>query len=186
MDVAGLGGASLLDVGLLEFEPHGVRVRDHVQVQSEREARNYRSGSHIRHKHAPVADAARQDRDNLGIGSLTRSVEHHRNEHEQRAEHVYEIRNEVQVVVHDDLLQRRLVLHEIVYLLGNVEYDHDSDYQDKGYEEGEYEALEYVPVQFLGAKFYHNLEVIRGITEFFHGVKSPACMCALAWRTRSR
>ena len=79
------------------------------------------------------------------------------------------------------------MLHEVLYLFGDVEYDYDADDDKQGDEEGRKELLHYVAVKYfrLQAHFY-----ILWLTRFtacsFQAAKSPASMWARAWRTTSR
>ena len=96
-----------------------------------------------------IADAGGENRNDFRIGSQSGGEQNYRNEYEQRAEHIDEIRYEVQVVVEDYGIQRGFILHEIVNLLRNVEDDDYADDQNQRHEEGKHEPLEYVPVEFL-------------------------------------
>ena len=89
-------------------------------------------------------DSAGQDCHDLRVGGHLRREEYDRNEHEQRAEHVHEVWDEVDIIVEDDRLQRRLLAHEIVDLLADVEDDDDADDQDQSHEEGAYELPDYI------------------------------------------
>ena len=100
MDVSGLRRASLLHVSLFELKPRGIRIRYHIKVQHKREPGNDSRRCHIGHKHTPVAHSAREDGYDFGIGRLARGVEYYRDKYEQRAEHIYEIRYEIQVIVY--------------------------------------------------------------------------------------
>ena len=125
----------------LELHPFGVRLRYHVQVQAQRQQRDEHRCGYIRHHHAVVAHSARQDCDYLGVRGHPGGEENHRDEHEQRTEHVYEVRDEVDVVVEDYLMERHVLAGEVVNLFGDVEDDDDSDYEQQGHEESDQEAL---------------------------------------------
>ena len=90
------------------------------------------------------ADTAGQDGDYLRIGRHLGREEDNRNEHEQRAEHVYEVRDEVQVIVKDDGLERSLLRHEVIDLLTDVEDDDNADDKQQRHKEGSHELLYYV------------------------------------------
>ena len=70
-----------------------------------------------------VADTTGQDGNNLAITRQLRCEENHRDEDEQRTEHIHEVRDEVQVVVKDDLPDCHLILEEVIQLLRQVEHD---------------------------------------------------------------
>ena len=90
------------------------------------------------------ADSAGKDRHDFGVSRHLRSEENDRDDHEQRAEHVHEVWDEVDVIVEDYGLQRRFLAHEIGDLLADVEDDDDADDQDQGHEERAYELSDYV------------------------------------------
>ena len=96
-----------------------------------------------------VAYASGEYGDNLGVGRKTRGEQDYRNEYEQRAEHIDEIRYEVEVVVKDDGVQRSFVLDEVVYFFRDVEDDDYADDENQRHEEGHHKPLENVPVEFL-------------------------------------
>ena len=148
VDVAQVEVVVALDVLGLEFDARGVGMRDHVEVEPQREQRDQRRRRDVGHHHPVVADAAGQDGDDLGVRRHPGGEEDHRDEDEQRGEHVDQVRDVVAVVVEDDRLERRLVLDEVVYLLREVEDDdHDDDEQHRQ-EEGRDELLRDVPVYF--------------------------------------
>ena len=89
-------------------------------------------------------DSAGQDCHDFRVGGHLRREEYDRNEHEQRTEHVHEVWDEVDIIVEDDRLQRRLLAHEIVDLLADVEDDDDADDQDQSHEEGTDELPDYI------------------------------------------
>ena len=102
-------------------------------------------------------------------------------EDEQRAEHIHVIRDQGQIVVEDDFLQRHLIFKEIVHLLREIEYD--------GYRQNEHDREEERAQEFFDnivVKPYHIRCIIAGMTDAFHALKSPARMCSRACVTRSR
>ena len=156
-----------LDVFRLEFHAGGVRAGYHIEVQPQREQGYQHGGRHVRHHHAAIAHPSGQYGDDLGVRGHPRSEENHRDEHEQRREHVDEIGYEVQVVVEDDGIERRLVLHEVVDLLRDVEdYDYAYDEQ-QGHEEGQDELLRYIDIELLYIEIPHILELILATASFF-------------------
>ena len=71
-------------------------------------------------------------------------------------EHIHEIRYEIHVIVQHDGFDRGLFRHEVVYLLTDVEDNHDSDDEQNRNEERGHELLYYVSVQFGGKHFLLN------------------------------
>lgn len=99
-------------------------------------------------------DSAGQDGDNLRIGRQSGCKENYRNEHEQRAEHVHEVWNEIHVVIEDNRMKRSLLGNEIIDFLTDIEDYDDSDYQQKRDKESRHELLDYIDIQFFGK---HNM-----------------------------
>ena len=102
------------------------------------------------------AHAARKYGDDLRIGSHSGREEYNGDEHEQRTEHIHEIRYEIHVIIQYDSFERSLLRHEVVNLLTDVEDDHDSDYEQNRDKERGHELLYYVSVQFGGKHFLLN------------------------------
>ncbi len=94
-------------------------------------------------------DSAGQNRHYLRIRRHLGSEENHRNEHEQRTEHVHEIRHEVDIIIKDYRPQRSFLAYEIIYLLAYVEYYHDTDNQQQSDKEGQYELLYDIGIEYL-------------------------------------
>ena len=109
-------------------------------------------------------DSAGEDRHDLRVGGHLRRKEDDRNEHEQRTEHVHEVWDEVDVIVEDDGLQRRLLAHEIVDLLADVEDDHDADDQDQSHEESADELPDYVYVKFPWSEIELHLSKVLSLS----------------------
>ena len=65
-------------------------------------------------------------------------------EYEQGAEHIHEVRDEIEVIVEDDGFQRGFLAHEVIDFLAYVENDDYADDQNQGYEESRDELLDYV------------------------------------------
>ena len=78
-------------------------------------------------------------------------------------------------------MEGSLVLHEVVYFLGNVEDDDYEDDEEQRHEESDDEPARYVFIYLL-----HILALNLGTTESFQVAKSPAAICSRAVRTRSR
>ena len=128
-----------------------------------------------------VTDARGVHGDDLRVAGQFGGKEYSRDEDEQRAEHVHVVRQEGQVVLEDDLLERNLVLKEIVHFLREVEDDRNRQNQHDREKERTQEFLYYVPIES-----FQSLCIKLGITLAFQVEKSPARMCWRAWPTRSR
>ena len=76
-----------------------------------------------------VTHACGLDRDDFRISRHLAGKEDDGDEDEQRTEHIHVIRDKRQVIIKDYLLERHLVLKEIVHLLRHVEYDSDRQNQ---------------------------------------------------------
>ena len=90
------------------------------------------------------ADAAGEDGYDLRVSRHLGRKEDYRNEHEQRTEHVYEVRHEVHVVVKDNCLEGSFLGHEVIDLLTDVEDDDDADDKQQRHKEGSHELLYYI------------------------------------------
>ena len=88
-----------------------------------------------------IAYSTCENSNDFRICSHLGSKEDDSDEHEQRTEHVHEIRNEIQIIIKDDCLQRCFLRHEIVDLLTDVEDDHDADDKEQSHKEGADELL---------------------------------------------
>ena len=144
MDVSSYGFRLALYVRLLKFDSRLVGLRYDEEIEIQGHDGDERGGEYVRDHHPVEADSAGKDRNDLSVSRHLRREEYDRDEHEQRAEHVHEVRHEVDVIVEDDGLQRRFLAHEIVDLLADVEDDDDADDQDQGHEERAYELFDYV------------------------------------------
>ena len=76
-----------------------------------------------------------QNGNNLTITRYLRGEENHRNEYEQRTEHIHKIWNKIQVIIKDNLPQWRLILKEFVHLLRQVKHHCDTHNQHNRKEE---------------------------------------------------
>ena len=146
MDVSSDTLVSVLDVLRLEVKSRLVGIRYDEKVKPKRQQGNYSSREYVRHHHPMEADSAGKDGDDFRIGCHLGRKEDHRNEHEQRAEHVYEVRDKVHVVVEDDGLERSLLRHEVINRLTDVEDDDDADDEQQRHKEGSHELLYYIEV----------------------------------------
>ena len=82
-----------------------------------------------------ITNAASHDGNDLAIARQLRGEEDHRDEDKQRTEHIHEVRDEVQVVVKDDLSYTHLIFKEVVQLLCQVEHHGDTHDQHNRKEE---------------------------------------------------
>ena len=89
------------------------------------------------------------DGDDLRITRHLAGKEDDGDEDEQRTEHIHVIRDKRQVIIEDYLLERHLVLKEIVHLLRHVKYDSDRQNQHDREKERTQKLLDYVPIQSL-------------------------------------
>ena len=94
-----------------------------------------------------VADATRQDGNNLAITRQLRGEEDHRDEDEQRTEHIHEVRDEIQIVVENNLAHSHLVLEEVIKLLREVENNGNTHDEHDRENERAKELAYYVSVQ---------------------------------------
>ena len=101
-------------------------------------------------------DSSGQYRDNLRVRRHSGCKENDGYEHEHRAVHIDEVRNEIQIVIEDDGLQGCFLFNEIVYLLVYVKDYHQKNDKQQGHHEGRDELLEYVPVYFLRFECHRN------------------------------
>ena len=137
---------SVFDILRLKFQSRLIGVRYDEKVKPERQKGDDCRREHIWNHHPVETDTAGQDSHNLRVGCHLGSKEDHRNEHEQRTEHVYEVRNEIHVIVKDDGLERSLLRHEVIDLLTDIEDDDDADDEQQRHKEGSHELLYYVQV----------------------------------------
>ena len=93
-----------------------------------------------------VAYSTCKNCDYLGICCHLGREEDHRDEHEQRTEHVHEVGYEIDIVVKDDGLERSFLRHEIINLLADIEDDDDADDKKQRHEEGADELLRNINV----------------------------------------
>ena len=87
-----------------------------------------------------VADTTGQDGNNLAITRQLRCEENHRDEDEQRTEHIHEVWDEIEIVVENDLADTNLILEEVVQLLRKVE-NHRNTHNQHDREEERAEEL---------------------------------------------
>ena len=149
---------------LLEFDSRLVGVGYDEQVEIQGHDGDQSRGEYVRDHHPVEADSAGEDGDDLGIRGHLGREEDHRDEHEQRTEHVHEVRHEVDIIVEDDGLQRRFLAYEIVDLLADVEDDDDADDQNQRHEEGAYEFPDYVQVKLSWSEVELHLSKVLSLS----------------------
>ena len=144
--------AVLLAVFALELHGGALRDGDHPEVQHQRNDRDDQRPEEVGPHEAAEAHAAREHGDDLGLVGHLRGEEDHGDEGEQAAELVDEEGYEVEVVVEDDGLDRRLQLREVVDLLHIVEDHHHHDDHRDGEKVGFQEFSDDVSVQYLESR----------------------------------
>ena len=132
----------VLEILVLEFDSRLAGVRYDEKVQTQGEKCDEGRGEYVRNHHPMETDTTGKYGDYLGVGGHLRGEEYDRNEHEQRTEHVHEVRNEVEIVVEDDSPERSLLLDKVIDSLADIEDDDDADYQKQRYDEGAYELTD--------------------------------------------
>ena len=141
MDVSPDALVSVLDVLRLKVQSRLVGVRYDKKIQPQRQEGNDGCGKYVWNHHPMETHTAGKYSNDFGVGCHLGRKEYDRNEHEQRTEHVDEVRHEVHVVVKDDRPQRRFLGHEVIDLLADVEDDDDADDKKQRHEEGSHELL---------------------------------------------
>ena len=69
-----------------------------------------------------IANATRQNGNDLAITRQFGCKEDNRDEYEQRTEHIHKIRNKIDVIIKDNFFYRYLILKEIVHFLCQIKY----------------------------------------------------------------
>jgi len=93
-----------------------------------------------------VAYTTRKDGYNLRISRHSGSKEDYRNEHKQRTEHICEIRNKIDIIIKNNLVQWSIMLDKIINLLTNIKNNYNSYYQYQSNEEGKNEFLRNIKI----------------------------------------
>ena len=96
-----------------------------------------------------VTHAACQDSYNLTIACYFGRKEYHRNEYEQRTEHIHIIGDKIQVIVKHDLVDRSLILKEIIQFLRQIEHHSNTHNQHNRKEECAQEFANNIFVEFF-------------------------------------
>ena len=138
---------SLFDILIFKLQTRLVGLRYDKKVQTEREQGDERGGEYIRDHHPMEADTAGEYGYDFRIRRHLGGKENHRNEHEQRTEHIHEVRDEIQVIIKYDGLERCLLADKIINLLTDIEDDDDADDEQQRHKECRYEFLDYVNVK---------------------------------------
>ena len=148
-----------LVVLVLKVDARHAALGDDERPQPESGHRNDGCRHHVGPQHALEAHARREHGNDFRVLGQLRGEEDDGDEHEQRAEQVGKVGDEVQVVVEDNGIPRRVVGHELVLPL--VEVEHHGDGYNQG--DGKYiraqELLDDVPVQRLQVARGGHLEV---------------------------
>ena len=147
LDVFGGVGLALLVVFVLEVDAGDAAPGYDERAQAEGDHGDDGSGHHVGPEHALEAHAGGEHGDDFGILGQLGGEEDDGYEDEQGAEQVGEVGDEVQVVVEDDGAPRRIVGHELVLLLVEVEHYGDGDDEHDGKEVGAEELRDDVRVQ---------------------------------------
>ena len=137
----------LLDVLVFKVQPRLVCLRYDEQVQAQREYCNQRGGEYIRDHHPVETDTTGKNRHYLSISSHLGCEENDRDENEQWAEHVHEVRDKIHIVIKYDGPQRCLLADKVINLLTDVEDDDDADDQKQRHKECGDELLDDIYVK---------------------------------------
>lgn len=168
-------------VGVLKVHTLHIASRYYLCAQHETEQRDNRGAYHIGTQQTPVADTCRQHGYYLAVVGKFRCEEDDGEKDEEAGEEVGVEGDEVEVVVVDDGIPGSVLLCELGYILVEVEDDGDTDDEHDTEEIRAKELLYYIKVESL-----HSRRPNCSITLRFHAQKSPATICFLAVRTRSR
>jgi len=181
LDITGVLRREMLDILIREGEHMLTALRNHPAAQPYAQHAQHRRRDGIGH-HEPVKTHTRcLHGDDLGVAREFGSEEDDGYEDEQGTEHIHIIGDEGQVVLEDDLVQRNLVLEEIIHFLRQVKDDGDRKNEHDREKERAQEFLDDIPVYPLQSRCMR-----LGKTEAFHEEKSPANICSRACVTRSR
>ena len=123
-----------------------VGIWNDEEIEAKGECGNEGGGHHVRQHHPMEADSTGQYGDDLRIRSHLGCKEYYRNEHEQRAEHIHEVRNKVYIIVKDDGFERRFLGHKVINSLTDIEDDHNTDDEEQRHKEGADELPHYVQI----------------------------------------
>ena len=147
LDVAHIIRLLLVLVHLFELQSRHTSRGDDLRAQHVSDQGDDGRRNHVRH-HEPLETHARGEHgDDFGVLRQLRREENHGDEHEQRAEQVGVVRDEVQVIVEDDGTDGRLVVDEVVNVFIDVEHHGNGDNQCDGKEIGAQELHDDVPVE---------------------------------------
>ena len=195
---------SWLVILVLEVDTRHAALGDDVSSQPEGGNSNDAGRNHVGAQDALEAHARGKHGNDFRIFCQLGGEENDGNEHEQRAEQVGKIGDEVQVIVEDDGIPGSVVRHELVLLLVEVENDRNRDDQCDGENVRSQEFLDdvhvqpsqksacqpgYADIQFrhpYAFQFFHNLVDTRLTIMGFQVAKSPAMMCLRASPTSHR
>ena len=139
----------MLDILVGEMEHPFGTGRNDPSPQENTQDKQERGGESVRHHEPVITDTRSQHSDNLRITRHLGCEIDDRDEDEQRAEHIHIIRNEGQVIIKDNLLERHLVLEEIVHLLREVKDHGNREDEHNREEEGAEELTDNIIIKTL-------------------------------------
>ena len=135
------------EVLLLEGDTPLVGARYDEEIEAQAHDRDEESREKIGIHQTPETHSSREHGYDLAVAGQFGGEENHRDEDKQRAEHIDEVRNEIQVIIEDNSFQRGLLVDEVIYLLTDIENDDYDDNQQQRHEESTYELPYDVAVQ---------------------------------------
>ena len=129
MDISAYTLEAVLYIFGLEIKPRLVGIRYDKKIQTEREHGDKQGGKYIRYHHSVETDTTGEDGHNLRVSRHLGGKENHRNEDEQRTEHIHEVWHKIEVIVEDNRPERSFLADKIINLLTDVEDDDNTDDQ---------------------------------------------------------
>ena len=147
MDIPAHTLEALLYILVFKLQTRLVGIGYDEQVQAQGENGNQCRGKYVRDHHPMETDSAGEDCNDLSIRRHLGCEEYYRNEHEQRAEHIHEVRHKIDVIVKYDSPERCFLAHKVIDLLTDIEDDDDADYKQQRHKECRYEFLDDIDVK---------------------------------------
>lgn len=114
---------SFPNVFLRKLYPFLIGIRDDKSSQQQGQRRDNTRRNHIGTYHPAKTGSRTQNGYDFTIVSHLGSKENNRNKCKQRRKHIREIRNEVEVIVKDNGVDRSTVLYKLLQTLRKVEND---------------------------------------------------------------
>ena len=149
LDVPDVIGRFLVLVHLFKLQSGDTSRRDDFRSQHIRHHRDDGCRNHVGEHHSFKAHARREHGNDFGVLRQLRGKENHGDEDEERTEQIRIIRNEVQVIVKYDSLQRSLIVDEMVDILIYIEYHRNGDNQCDSEEISSQKLDDDIPVKSL-------------------------------------